>query len=231
MRLDKYLAHATGLSRKEVKRVLHKKSVKVNGTMIRDAALKIVTGDVVIYQDQVISPPAHRYLMLNKPQGYVCSNDDPTHPTVAGLLDTQIRAEELNIAGRLDVDTTGLLLISTDGQWLHTITSPNHKQAKRYLVETADAIDPAAIEQFAKGVQLKGEKHLTQPAVLEIIETHIAYLTLTEGKYHQVKRMFAAIGNKVLELHRDRIGNIALDENLALGEYRALTQEELTKLQ
>ena len=230
MRLDKYLAHATGLSRKEVKRVLHRKAIKVNGTIVRDASLKIVAADEVIFQEQVISAPQHRYLMLNKPQGYVCSNDDPTHPTIAGLLDTEIRAAELNIAGRLDGDTTGLLLITTEGHWLHKITSPNHKQPKRYLVETADPIDPAAIKLFAKGIELKGEKHFTKPAVLEIIETHIAYLTLTEGKYHQVKRMFAAIGNKVLELHRDRIGSIVLDESLALGEYRALTEDELAKL-
>jgi len=230
MRLDKFLAHSTGLSRKEVKRALHSKSVTVNGAMVRDASFQLQEDAEVLFNKQLVSAPKHRYLMLNKPQGYVCSNEDPNHPTVAGLLDTEIRANELNIAGRLDVDTTGLLLVTTDGQWLHKITSPNHKQAKRYLVETADAIAVQTIDLFAKGVALKGEKNLTKPAVLEIIETHMAYLTITEGKYHQVKRMFAATGNKVLELHRDRIGNIALDEQLELGEYRALSESEIAQL-
>ncbi|EPJ46257.1 MAG: pseudouridine synthase family protein [Osedax symbiont Rs2] len=131
----------------------------------------------------------------------------------------------------MDADTTGLLLITSDGQWLHKITSPNHKQPKRYLVETADPIDPAAIEMFAKGVELRNEKHPTKAAILEIIESHMAYLTLTEGRYHQVKRMFAAIGNKVTELHRDRIGDIILDEDLGTGEYRELTAAEISQFQ
>ncbi len=230
MRLDKYLAHSTGLSRKEVKRALHNKSVSVNGTVVKEFGFQVNSNDEVIFKEQDIAAPEQRYLMLNKPQGYVCSNDDPTHPTVAGLLTEEIRPDLLNIAGRLDVDSTGLLLLTTDGQWLHKITSPNHKQAKRYLVETASAIDESAIQVFADGVLLKGEKHITKPAKLEIIESHMAYLTLTEGKYHQVKRMFAAIGNKVTDLHRDTIGHIHLDENLSSGEYRALTADEVNQL-
>jgi len=229
MRLDKYLAHSTGLSRKEVKRALHKKSITVNGTMVRDASFQLEEGAEVTFKDQIVSAPKQRYFMLNKPLGYVCSNEDPNHPTVAGLLESEVRANELNIAGRLDVDTTGLVLVTTDGQWLHKVTSPNHKQPKRYLVETADPIMPETVDLFAKGVALNGEKNLTKPAVLEIIETHMAYLTIIEGKYHQVKRMFAATGNKVLELHRDRIGNIALDEKLDLGEYRALSETEIAQ--
>jgi len=231
MRLDKYLAHATGLSRKEVKRALHKKSVTVNAQVVRDSAFQVNDSDDIVFQQKSIDAPKLRYLMLNKPQGYVCSNEDPSHPTIAGLLTDEIRPQELNIAGRLDADTTGLLLITSDGQWLHKITSPNHKQPKRYLVETADPIDPTAIELFAKGIELKNEKHPTKAATLEIIESHMAYLTLTEGRYHQVKRMFAAIGNKVTELHRDRIGAIVLDEDLGTGEYRELTDAEISQVQ
>lgn len=230
MRLDKYLAHATGFSRKEVKRVLHKNKITVNGVMVKDAASQVADGDAVTFEQQDISAPKPRYYMLNKPQGYVCSNDDPTNPTIAGLLSNEIRANELNIAGRLDLDTTGLLLITTDGKWLHKVTSPNHKQAKRYLVETLEPINPSAIEIFSEGLELKGEKRLTKPATLEILETHMAYLTLTEGKYHQVKRMFAAIGNKVTELHRDRIGDIYLDNTLSIGEYRELTDSEINSI-
>lgn len=231
MRLDKYLAHATGMSRKDVKRALHKSLVTVNQTVIKSAAHKLLSTDDVCYQDQSIAPPKPRYLMLNKPQGYVCSNDDSTHPTIAGLLCDEVRADELNIAGRLDVDTTGLLLITTDGQWLHKVTSPNHKQPKRYLVETADPIDSSVVETFAKGILLESEKHPTKPAILEITASHMAYLTIIEGRYHQVKRMFAAVGNKVIDLHRDRIGAIHLDESLASGEYRALTSAEIDLIQ
>ena len=122
------------------------------------------------------------------------------------------------------------MLITTDGKWLHKVTSPNHKQGKRYLVETAEPIDPSAIEKFSKGIELKGEKRLTKPATLEILETHMAYLTLNEGKYHQVKRMFGAIGNKVTELHRDRVGDIFLDNSLSIGEYRELTTSEIDSI-
>ena len=230
MRLDKYLAHATGFSRKGVKRVLHKKKITVNGLMIKDSAFQVGDADAVTFEKQDVSAPKPRYYMLNKPQGYVCSNDDSTNPTIAGLLSDEIRANELNIAGRLDLDTTGLLLITTDGKWLHKVTSPNHKQGKRYLVETAEPIDPSAIEKFSKGIELKGEKRLTKPATLEILETHMAYLTLNEGKYHQVKRMFGAIGNKVTELHRDRVGDIFLDNSLSIGEYRELTTSEIDSI-
>lgn len=231
MRLDKYLAHSTGLSRKEVKRVLHKDNITVNETVTRDPSLKIKEGDVVTFHGKTVGQPEARYFMLNKPAGYVCSNDDPTHPTIAGLLLNEIRPNELNIAGRLDADTTGLILITDDGQWSHKVTSPNHKQPKRYKVETVAPINPSAVAQFEEGVQLHGEKHLTKPAKLEIIETHIAYLTLTEGRYHQVKRMFAAIDNKVAELHRESIGAIVLDPDLAEGDYRPLTVNEIEEMQ
>ncbi len=231
MRLDKYLAHATGMSRKEVKRALHKSLVTVNDVVIKNSAHKLKEDDNVNFEEQSIAAPKPRYIMLNKPEGYVCSNDDGTHPTIAGLLHDEVRPDELNIAGRLDVDTTGLLLITTDGQWLHKVTSPNHKQEKRYLVETADPIDPSAIDTFAEGILLESEKHPTKPAVLEIIESHMAYLTITEGRYHQVKRMFAAIGNKVIELHRESIGGIVLDKSLEVGEYRPLTTAEIEQVQ
>jgi 16S rRNA pseudouridine516 synthase len=227
MRLDKYLSQATGLSRKDIKRLLHKDLASVNGVVTRDASLKISDDDNVMFQDSDIAAPRPRYFMMNKPYGYVCSSDDPTNATVMGLLIDEPRPNDLHLAGRLDLDTTGLLLITDDGQWSHKITSPKHKQGKRYLLETADPIPESAVEQFAQGVQLINEKHLTKPAELEILGVDEAFLTLTEGRYHQVKRMFAAIGNKVIKLHRDRISHIVLDESLAPGEYRELTEEEI----
>lgn len=227
MRIDKYLAQTTGLSRKEIKRLMHKDQVTINGQTVRDSGTKVSDDDIVTLQDQEMDAPRARYLMLYKPEGYVCSTDDPTHPTVSGLLFDEARPEALHIAGRLDVDTTGLLLITDDGQWSHRITSPKHKQGKRYLVTTADPIHPDTIQQFAEGVMLLNEKKPTAPSTLDIISEHEAYLTLTEGRYHQVKRMFAAVGNKVVALHRDRIGTIELDPELEPGEYRELTADEI----
>lgn len=227
MRIDKYLSQATGLSRKEVKRLLHKDEVTINGIATRDGSTKVNDDDIIVLQNMEVSPPRPRYFMMNKPLGYVCSSDDPNNATVMGLLFDEPRPDDLHLAGRLDIDTTGLLLITDDGQWSHKVTSPKYKQGKRYLVKTADPIPESAIEAFTQGVELHNEKHPTRPADLEILSEHEAYLTLTEGKYHQVKRMFAAIGNRVVELHRDRIGSIELDESLEPGEYRDLTEEEI----
>ncbi len=227
MRLDKYLSQATGLSRKDIKRLIHKDLATVNGIATRDSSMHVSEDDLVTFQEMSIDAPRPRYFMMNKPYGYVCSSDDPNNATVMGLLIDEPRPNDLHLAGRLDLDTTGLLLITDDGQWSHKITSPKHKQSKRYLLETADAIPESTVEQFAQGVQLLNEKHPTKPAELEILGVDEAFLTLTEGRYHQVKRMFAAVGNKVIKLHRDRIGHITLDESLAPGEYRELTDDEI----
>lgn len=227
MRLDKYLSQSTGLSRKDIKRLIHKDSAAVNGIVTRDSSQQVSENDIVTFQEMSVDAPRPRYFMMNKPYGYVCSSDDPNNATVMGLLIDEPRPNDLHLAGRLDLDTTGLLLITDDGQWSHRITSPKHKQGKRYLVETADPIPTSTVEQFAQGVQLLNEKQLTKPAELELLGVDEAYLTLTEGRYHQVKRMFAAVGNKVIKLHRDRIGHIVLDESLAPGEYRELTEAEI----
>lgn len=229
MRLDKYLSQSTGFSRKEVKRMLHADEVRVNGEAERNPARKVSDEDQIELDGYTVDTPSVRYIMLNKPVGYVCSNDDGTHPSVLGLVELP-RADELNIAGRLDVDTTGLVLLSDDGKWCHRITSPRHKQGKIYLVGCADPIAESAIETFAKGLMLHGEKQATKPAEMEILDSHSARVTLYEGRYHQVKRMFAALGNKVIELHREAIGPIALDEELFPGEYRDLTTAEIESI-
>lgn len=167
-----------------------------------------------------------RYFMLNKPEGYVCSTDDPINPTILYFIDEPV-AEKLHAAGRLDMDTTGLVLLTDDGQWSHRVTSPKHHCEKAYLVTLAHPLAADTAEQFTAGVQLHGEKHLTKPAALEVIDEHQVRLTISEGRYHQVKRMFAAVGNHVVALHRERIGEIALDPTLEPGEYRALTEQEV----
>lgn len=229
MRLDKYLAQSTGFSRKEVKRMLHADEVQVNGEPERNPARKVNDEDLVLLDGFPVETPRERYLMLYKPVGYVCSHDEGTHPSVLGLIELP-RADELTIAGRLDVDTTGLVLLSSDGQWCHRITSPRHKLGKVYEATLADPIDQTYIERFERGIQLNGEKGLTKPANLEILSDHIARVELFEGRYHQVKRMFAALGNRVEALHRESIGPIVLDEELFEGEWRELSQAEVVSI-
>ena len=229
MRLDKYLAQSTGFSRKEVKRMLHADEVQVNGEPERNPARKVNDEDLVLLDGFPVETPRERYLMLHKPMGYVCSHDEGTHPSVLGLIELP-RADELTIAGRLDVDTTGLVLLSSDGQWCHRITSPRHKLGKVYEATLADPIDQTYVENFARGIQLNGEKGLTKPANLEILSDHVARVELFEGRYHQVKRMFAALGNRVEALHRESIGPIVLDEELFEGEWRELSQAEVVSI-
>ena len=229
MRLDKYIASVTDFSRKEVKRMLHADEVTVNGEHERDPGRKVSDSDQVCLQDILLSPPRTRYLMLYKPEGVVCSTDDPTHPTVTALLELP-RVERLHICGRLDVDTTGLVLLTDDGQWAHRVTSPNRHTGKVYRVTTADPIPEDAVRRFASGMMLQGESRRTRPAELELLSEHEARVCLHEGRYHQVKRMFAAIGNRVESLHRVQIGNILLDEMLEPGEWRELTPEEIDSI-
>lgn len=139
-------------------------------------------------------------------------------------------AYKLHAAGRLDIDTTGLVLMTDDGQWSHRITSPKHHCEKTYLVTLEHPVAEDTAEQFAVGVQLHNEATLTKPAQLEVIEPQLVRLTISEGRYHQVKRMFGAVGNRVAALHRERIGAIVMDEDLAPGEYRPLTEEEIASV-
>jgi 16S rRNA pseudouridine516 synthase len=138
--------------------------------------------------------------------------------------------DELHFAGRLDVDTTGLVLLTDDGKWSHRITSPKHKCDKTYYVWLADPVGEDYAERFKQGIELRNEREATLPAKLDVITEHEVRLTIREGKYHQVKRMFAALGNKVEALHRERIGDIVLDEELEPGEYRYLTEQEINSV-
>ncbi|NAX48154.1 16S rRNA pseudouridine(516) synthase RsuA [Photobacterium halotolerans] len=226
MRLDKFLCTALGITRKEAGKLLKEKRIEVNGDIVKNGALKITDDCDVEFDGSTLHMTGPKYFMLNKPQGYVCSHVDDFNPTVFVLLD-EVSPEKLHVAGRLDADTTGLVLLTDDGQWSHRITSPRHVCEKVYYVETADPIPASAIKEFAEGVQLRGEKDLTRPAKLEILEECAALITISEGKYHQVKRMFAAIGNKVVALHREQVGAVVLDDDLEPGEYRPLTEEEI----
>lgn len=226
MRLDKYLATVTDYSRSEAKKLLKAGRISVAGSVIEDPSHHVSADQNVYLDGACLRPATHRYFMLNKPPGYISATRDRQHLTVIDLLDED-NPEQLHIAGRLDIDTTGLVLITDDGSWSHKVTAPGRGCAKTYLVETDDPISPGAISQLQQGVQLENEKRPTRPAVVELLDEHTARLTITEGKYHQVKRMLAAVGNHVDTLHREQIGNIKLDPSLRPGEYRALTEEEI----
>ena len=226
MRLDKYISQVTDFSRKEIKRVIKAGLITINDEVCKDPSLHVGDNDSVCAEGELIQAPRPRYFMLNKPQGYVCATKDKEHPTVLELID-EPNLDKLQIAGRLDIDTTGLVLITDDGKWNHAVASPKRDCKKTYLVTTADDIDDSVGEQFDQGVMLEGELKPTLPATLEVLYANEAKLTISEGKYHQVKRMFGAIGNRVVELHREKIGDIVLCAELELGEYRELTDLEI----
>lgn len=230
MRLDKFLSQQLEISRAIALRELRAHKVTVDGEVVRQGAFKLKPENQVEYDGN----PLHlqfgpRYFMLNKPQGYVCSTDDPDHPTVLYFLE-EPTAYKLHAAGRLDIDTTGLVLMTDDGQWSHRITSPRHHCEKTYLVTLESPLADDTAAQFTAGVQLHNEKDLTKPAMLEVVSECQVRLTISEGRYHQVKRMFAAVGNHVVALHRERIGAIVMDEDLGEGEYRPLTAEEIASV-
>ncbi len=229
MRLDKFLCDALGTTRKESTQILKSGEVTVDGEVQKVGSFKVTEQSDVEWQGREIRISGPRYIMLNKPQGFVCSHEDGFNQTAFVLLD-EVNMRDLHFAGRLDVDTTGLVLITDDGQWSHRITSPKHKCDKIYRVWLADPIEPDYQEKFAAGIELRNERELTLPAQMEVIDEQQVLLTIHEGKYHQVKRMFAALGNKVVGLHRERVGNIVLDEALEPGEYRYLTEEEVASI-
>lgn len=227
MRLDKYLAAGTGLSRKVLHRHLRAGDVSVNGATLRNAAYHLASDDKVSFLGESIQLVGHGYWMLHKPAGYVCTNTDGSHPTVLDLLADTIDPANLQIAGRLDVDTTGLVLITTDGNWNHRITSPRYHCLKRYRLGLESPLSDEQKHQLEKGVMLHGESKPTRPARVERQANGEILMSISEGKYHQIKRMLAAVDNKVISLHREAVGDIELDEKLAAGEFRELTETEI----
>ncbi|MBL4793958.1 MAG: pseudouridine synthase [Pseudomonadales bacterium] len=190
------------------------------------ANTQITDKHVVRFNGQTLHIPQPSYFMLHKPVNYVCSTDDPQHRSVMNLISRSDQLE-LHIVGRLDLDATGLLLLTSDGQWSHKVTSPQKQCAKTYQVHLDKPISKEAIDQLETGLLLKGESKITHPAQAEAVNELTINLTITEGRYHQVKRMLAAVGNHVVSLHRTRVGAITLDDTLTLGSYRSLTADEI----
>ena len=233
MRLDKFISKATELSRKESKKILHASEITVNDEVVKDPGLHVdIINDEVLWAGEPLSvATGNRYILLHKPEGFECTLKAKEYPIVTELIAVP-ELNSLRIAGRLDVDTTGALLLSDDGGWLHRVTSPKHEHAKVYELTLADPMNEEeqarAIKKVGEGILLEGDYEPTKPATLEFIDEKHARLTLEQGKYHQVKRMMGYFGNKVVELHRASIGHITLD-GLERGDSRFLTPEEVEK--
>lgn len=226
-RLDKFVSHATGLPRSEVKRRLNHKQISLNGQIVTQGKISVSDEDTITLEGKELHLSLPGYFMLNKPTGYTSTREDANHPSALDLID-EFCNPALHAAGRLDADTTGLLLLTNDGQWSHQVTSPRHHQHKIYLTTLAEPLTEQALRLLCEGVMLRGEETPTLPAQVERVGEQIIRLSIIEGRYHQVKRMVAAVGNKVTALHREQIGTISLDANLQPGEYRRLSDQEVS---
>jgi len=226
MRLDKFLAHSGFGTRREIKSLIKEGLVKVNGRQAKSPDLKIDEDiDIVQVGDEIVQLKRWIYIMMNKPQGYVCSNEDPFSPTVFSLIPEKLKYRNLHTVGRLDKDAEGLLILTNNGEYTHKVISPKKHVEKEYFVKLENEVDIQRLKEFENGVVLD-DGYKTLPAKYTIIDSYTVTLVVHEGKYHQVKRMFEAIGNKVVYLKRIRIGELKLDENLKPGEYKVIDEPE-----
>lgn len=234
MRLDKFLAHMGFGTRKEVKELIKSKAIQVNDVIVKDSSMHVkehvdkvsVYGEEIEYKEFI-------YLMLNKPAGVVSATEDTRDRTVIDLLEDDVRHFQPYPVGRLDKDTVGLLLLTNDGALTHRLLSPNKNVPKLYYAEVEGIVDESDVQAFLEGVILD-DGYKTKPGILTILSrgpVSEVELTITEGKFHQVKRMFESVGKKVVFLKRLSMGQLKLDESLKQGDYRELTVEELEGLQ
>lgn len=231
MRLDKYLAEMGVGTRQEVKKQIRQGKAAVNGTVVKAADTKIdETCDEVMICGRNISYVSYEYYMLNKPAGVVSATEDRRDTTVIDLIKEKKR-KDLFPVGRLDKDTEGLLLITNDGDLAHRLLAPKKHVDKVYYAKIDGMVTEEDVKRFAEGIDIGAEEEeMTRPAKLDIMksaEESEIRLTIHEGKFHQVKRMFLAVGKEVTYLKRERMGTLCLDENLKPGEYRLLTEEEI----
>lgn len=227
MRVDKMIGNANLDTRKNIKKNAKKGRLVINGEIIKDSSVKVNPNiDEVIYMGEIVDYFENIYIMMNKREGLICQSNE-LDGTVMSDLDEFYLNLDLAIAGRLDKDTTGLLLMSTDGKFIHKVISPNSNIWKKYEVETSKKIDSALVEVFKEGVYIKEDDYYARSARLEIIEEKKAYVYVTEGKFHLVKRLFSNNDNEVVKLKRVAIGDLELDKTLNQGQYRELTKEEI----
>lgn len=231
-RLDKIIASQGQYSRSEVKKLVKSGRVTVNGEAVKSSDIKLDGNAEIAVDGKKLNYKKHIYIMLNKPKGVISATEDRTQKTVIDLVPRELSRPGLFPAGRLDGDTTGFVLITDDGDFAHKILSPKNHIMKTYHATLRDELTEADIVKFKEGLTLGDgtecmEAHVR---VLESGERNVAEIKICEGKYHQVKRMFASIGNKVLELRRVKMGELELDESLAEGECREIKEDEFERL-
>lgn len=227
IRLDKILAHMGYGSRKEVKELIRKGYVSINGEIIKSDDYKVNDNDEVVVFNEVIKYDEYIYLMLNKPDGYISATFDNNLPTVLDLI-YGYESRNLFPVGRLDIDTYGLLLITNDGALAHKLLSPKNHVDKKYYLKYEGTYNDNIPNIFKNGIQI--DDYITKPAIFENLGNNEAYITVSEGKFHQVKRMMEYVGCKVTYLERIEFGPLKLDNNLKRGEFRKLTDEEIKLL-
>ena len=232
-RLDRLISEFCQINRKKVRLILAQKRVYVDGQLAIDIDQIVDQFSYVVMDNKVLQNKTAHYIMLNKPIGVVCATKDEQHKTVLDLLSGQFKQkiiDDLHIVGRLDLNTSGLVLLTNDSRWSERLTAPEHKVNKCYQVVLENPLTPEYIEAFAQGMYFPYEKITTKPVALRIISPFQAIVTLTEGRYHQIKRMFGRFRNPVMALHRESIGNLILDEHLAPGQSRELSPEEVRSI-
>lgn len=228
-RIDKIIASQTNYSRKDVKKLISQKKIKVNDEIVKRPEQKFDEQQDTIYIDEnKLDMKKHIYLVLNKPQGYISATEDRTAKTVLDLVPEQYMRKGLFPAGRLDKDTTGMMIITDDGEFAHNILAPRKHIEKTYRVQIDIDITEQMKEKFKQGIVLKD--HVCCPATIIVEDKNTALITITEGKYHQIKRMFGCFGAKVVRLHRISMGGLQLPSDLEEGQCRELTKEELEKV-
>ncbi len=233
MRLDKFLANSGIGTRKEVKIILKKGKIKVNEKIVKDAKMQVdeIKDDVKIEGEKITYKP-FVYIIMNKPSGVISATEDGKHKTVIDLLCEKYKNYKVFPVGRLDIDTEGLLLLTNDGVLAHNLLSPKKHVDKKYYVELKEPLTIEKKKILENGIKLE-ENFVTKKAKIEIIdkdediEVNSVFITISEGKFHQVKRMFKFVENEVLYLKRVKMGKLLLPENLKLGEYRELSEEEM----
>lgn len=226
MRLDQFVSQALNISRNEAQKLIRAELISLNGQIVIKAATLLPSDAQIMLEEETLNLPGLIYLMLHKPIGVVSATEDPSHRTVLDLI-KHPHVHTLHPVGRLDKDTTGLILLTNDGAWSHQISAPRKQVPKVYLAQLAEPLSNAAVEQLKQGVLLRGEDKPVAASKVELLAEQQVRLTIHEGKYHQIKRMLAAVDNRVEQLHREQIGGLRLDPKLAVGEWRPLTSEEM----
>lgn len=227
-RIDKIIATQTEYSRKDVKKMISQKKIEVDGKIIKSADEKINENAVIKISGKELNIQKNIYLILNKPKGYISATEDKNMKTVLDLVPEKYQHRALFPAGRLDKDTTGMMIITDDGKFAHNILSPKKHIKKRYNVTIDIPVTKEMITGFERGIQLNDGE--CKKALLEITGEYTADVTITEGRYHQIKRMFGCYGAKVIELNRVQMGEFILPSNIKLGQCREITVKEIEQI-